>query len=92
MTQTERVRKQTQEELKSVFVEKGKWQEHKLSGTDYTLKYRIEPGCFVTEFMGQELRFPTYAKMEEFFRLYYEAIHFHTDYNPPPVDMGLDCE
>ena len=92
MSQVERVKEQTQEELERVFVEKRQWQEHKLAGTDYVLKYRIEPGCFVANFLGVDLRFENFAKMENFFREYLEAIHFHTDYNPPPIDMGLDCE
>ena len=68
------------------------WSEHKIKGTNFSFKYDIKPGCIVTEMMGIHLRFENFQKAEDFYRQYYEAIHYYTDYNPPLVEMGIDSE
>ena len=68
------------------------WTNYQIPETDYTIQYRIEPGAVITECFGQELRFENLQKIIDFYKVYFEAIHYCTDYNPPTIEMGVDCE
>ena len=70
---------------------KRKWQEKKLKGTNFVIRYDIEPGYFVSEVFGIEFRVKTFAELEEFFRRYYESIHYYNDQKIPTSEL-IDCE
>ena len=57
------------------------WTDYQIPGTEYAVKYAVEPGYVVTEFLGKELKFQNIEKMVEFYLIYFEASKYHHEKN-----------
>ncbi len=45
----------------------------------------------ISEVFGIEFRVKTFAELEEFFRRYYDSIHYYNDQKIPASEL-IDCE